>query len=120
MRGHTEIVQARIERFAFRRIDIDVLQAKPGHRPDFCRPGIDSDGDAPFVGRIEVTPDDNIRTLDLRCCHGVPVVVFSETCADGWPVVEQVLLIEPKTVALASGDAVVRVDETGETTAWEP
>lgn len=115
MLGSQEIIAARVARAAFRRIDIDVVPARTT-----LRYGVEHDNGHPFVGRLEIVVGENPKTLDLRCCHGLPVVVFAETCAAGWPVVERVLGVEAKTVTLASCDAMVRIDEQGETTVWEP
>ncbi len=115
MLGSQEIIAARVARVAFRRIDIDVVPTRTK-----LRHGVESDNGHPFVGRLEIVHGENIKTLDLRCCHGVPVVVFADTCAAGWPVVERVLGVPAKSVTLASVDAMVRVDEQGETTVWEP
>ena len=116
MRGHDAIVQARLSGARFERIDVDVL-AGSEQREHWKPPGIEVLGGR-VVGRIEVQAGENAALLDLRCCHGLPVLVLAASYADGWPVAQRVADAGPTSLAFCALDMAVRVNEEG-MQAWE-
>lgn len=116
MRGHDAIVKARLAGLSLSRIDVDVLPS--GVKLDrWEKPGIEWLGGVP-VGRIEVDEAENPALLDMRCCHGLPVLVLAASYADGWPVAERVADAGPESLAFCALDMAVRVNEEG-MQAWE-
>lgn len=116
MRGHDVIVKARLAGLHLVRIDVDVLPAG-ANRERWEKPGVEWLADAP-VGRIEVDHGENAALLDLRCCHGLPVLVLAASYADGWPVAQRVADAGPASLAFCALDMAVRVNEEG-MQAWE-
>lgn len=94
MRGADAIIAARLQGHRLARIDVDVLPARRESRDRWQPPGVEVLGRS-VVGRIEVYGDDTAAALDLRCCHGLPVMVLAESYEAGWPVAARVLEAEP-------------------------
>lgn len=80
MRGHDQIVAARMAGVRFSRVDIDVADAKAVFR---ATPG-HYDANAVYrlgekvIGRVAVGSQEVVARLDLRCVHGLPVFVWCE------------------------------------------
>jgi hypothetical protein len=116
MRGHEAIVQARLSGIRLARVDVEVL-TQGADRHGWGRPGVEWLGDMP-VGRIEVEESENPALLDLRCCHGLPVLVLASSYAAGWPVAERVADASPERLHFCAADMAVRYDHEG-MQAWE-
>lgn len=107
MRGVEAIVAARLAEVPLRRIDIEVLPAKPQSRRRWQPPGLEVLG-AAAVGRIEVYADDNPLTLDLRCCYGLPVLVLAESYDAGWPFAQRAIDCDCASLNFAAADYAAR------------
>ena len=98
MKGHTELVQARINRWPVGGVDI-VLDGLPGfdHRGS----------EIWFYLAVE---RGEAAALDLRGCNGLPVFVHAPTYDAGWPFFDRASEFGPRFLALCAPDAVVRFD----------
>lgn len=101
MRGDQALIAARLRGIQLHRIDVEVLAAEPANRNGWTPPGLDTE-DGQWLGRIEIYASDNLRTLDMRCCHGAAVRVIADSYAIGWPVVERIAEAEPARITFAS------------------
>ncbi len=118
MQGHDVIVAARLQGIRVSRVSIELL-AEPPHRAyDWQRPGVERDGDE-IVGRIEVYADDLPETLDLRCCHGLPVSIIAPSYTAGWPLAVRVVDAEPARLTFASPEMAARYSTEWGLQAWE-
>lgn len=116
MRGAEAVIAARLDGMPIARIDVEVLPAKPQSRRRWTPPGLEAEAGA-LVGRIEVYPDDNPLTLDLRCCYGLPVLVVAHSYDAGWPVAQRAIDCDPASLNFAAPDYAVRY-ANGEMQAW--
>ena len=98
MRGHAELVQARLDRWPVGGVDIVVDGL----------PGFDRRGKAVWF-YLSVEPGE-AAALDLRGCHGLPVFVHAPSSDVGYPFFDRANEFEPLTLALCAPDAVVWFD----------
>ena len=98
MKGHDDLVQARLDRWPVGGVDIVV-----GGLPGFDRRG----GAVWFY--LSVDPDE-AETLDLRGCHGLPVFVHAPSYEAGYPFFDRANEFEPALLALCAPEVVIRFD----------
>lgn len=118
MRGHDQILSARKAGIPVHKIEIEVRRSDPEYRWEWQRPGIEW-RDGRTFGRIDIGPGDNLRSLDLRCCHGVPTVVFARSYDEGWPVADRVIEAEPSRATFCAPDAAVSWSPDEGVKAWD-
>lgn len=107
MRGHEELVQARIARWPVAVVDLAI-----GGKPDFWQ---HSKG---WHFRIALDPSE-AGSADLRCCHGLPVFVHADSYEEGWPVFERAVEFEPMALHLCAPEIVLRYDGERVEQLWE-
>ena len=56
---------------------------------------------------VEITSDDRVQRLDLRCVAGLPVVVTADG-GDWIEVVERLIAFDPKSIVAHGGEYAVR------------
>lgn len=106
MRGHEELVQARLARWPIAAVQLDVDGSA-----DYWRHG------KAWHFRLAVSRDE-AGTVDLRCCYRLPVFVHAESYEAGYPVFERAMEFEPALLSLCAPEVVVQYD--GERfTQWE-
>lgn len=105
MRGHDDLVQARLERWPVGGVDIVVGGV----------PGFDRRGKAVW---FYLVPEGDGAIADLRGCHGLPVFVHAPSYEAGYPVFERAIDFSPLFIALCYPTGVVRYDGA-ELTQWE-
>ena len=98
MKGHDDLVQARLERWPVGGVDIVVDGL----------PGFDRRGKAVWF-YLSVEPGE-AAALDLRGCHGLPVFIHAPSYAVGWPFFDRANEFQQLMLALCAPDVVVRFD----------
>lgn len=109
MRGHDQIIAARLAGLPLKRIDIDVGGKAHGIE-NVC---------GELVGLLAVEEKPSAARLDLRCCHGLPVVVIADTYEAGWPIAERVIEHAPVSLTFAAEDMAATYTPQGGLQAWE-
>lgn len=119
MRGHEAIVAARLAGLRIDRVEVERLDSdeRPATVVDWRQAGV-IEFDCERVGLIEILPADSVATLDLRCCHGLPVLVLASSYERGWPIAERVIDVEPASLNFAAPDMAARYAD-GRVEAWE-
>lgn len=119
MRGHEDIVAARLAGHRVDRIEIERLATKDMPEPALGVPmaGLHRHG-GEIVGLVLVLPTDSAAQLDLRCCYGMSVLVLAGSYADGWSIAERVIEVEPASMRFAAPEFAARY-ENGRLDAWE-
>lgn len=105
MRGHDELVQARLDRWPVGGVDIVV-----GGLPGFDR------RDAAVWFYLSAEPEE-AETLDLRGCHGLPVFIHAPNYESGAALMLRAMEFNPLLVALCAPEILVRWDG-GEIEEW--
>lgn len=119
MRGHEAVVAARLAGVRIDRIEVERLLADdyPGPVLGDSTAGIERRPDG-VVGSIEILARESVATLDLRCCHGMDVLVLAGSYEAGWPVAERIIEVEPASLRFAAPAFAARY-ENGRLEAWE-
>lgn len=112
MRGAEEIIAARLAGMPVRSVVIDRLREPPVVR----WPSLEAEA-GEVVGRVEVYDADTVASLDLRCCHGLKVLIFAQSYGD-WPIAVKAMDCEPSELTFAAPEFAAHFD--GERLqAWE-
>ncbi len=98
MKGHDDLVRARLDGWPVGGVDIVVDGLA----------GFDRRGKAVwFYLAVEAG---EAAALDLRGCHGLPTFVHAPSYEAGYPFLERAVEFDPLMVALCAPDTVVRYD----------
>lgn len=112
MRGAEEVVAARLAGMPVRSVVIDRMSEPPVVR----WPSLEAEEDG-IIGRLEVYDSDTFASLDLRCCHGLSVLILAKSYGD-WPLAVKAMDCEPAEMTFAAPEFAAHYDGE-ELKAWE-